>query len=190
MEEAAAWGIRSVTGRRNFCPRRDARTKRRVWRLAVMALELPALVPMTARVRGALAGAALGVAMGEPDDSLGPGTDIVTTYHNDVARTGQNLNEPFLTAATVTMTMFRKLGFLPVDGRSTRSHSICQRWPCQDAAASTYCAWRPNTTASMRSTPTPALFSGASLFWQLVKPRAMGAGVRKLCRRSASPPRR
>ena len=82
-----------------------------------MALELPALVPMTARTSvGLLAGAALVVAMVSRTDSLGPGTDVVT-YHNDVARTGQNLTEPFLTPATVTMTMFGKLGFLPVDGK-------------------------------------------------------------------------
>ena len=33
------------------------------------------------------------------------GTDVVT-YHNDVARTGQNLNESILTPATVGVTPF------------------------------------------------------------------------------------
>jgi hypothetical protein len=44
------------------------------------------------------------------------GTDVVT-YHNDVARTGQNLNETILTPATVSVTTFGKLGFFPVDGK-------------------------------------------------------------------------
>jgi len=40
----------------------------------------------------------------------------VTTYHNDVARTGQHLNETALTPATVKSTTFGKLGFYSVDG--------------------------------------------------------------------------
>jgi hypothetical protein len=63
-----------------------------------------------------LAAAALVVALVSRTASLGAGTDVVT-YHNDAARTGQNLTEPFLTPATVTMTLFGKLGFLPVDGK-------------------------------------------------------------------------
>jgi outer membrane protein assembly factor BamB len=72
---------------------------------------------MTARTSVALlAGAALVVALMSRPASLGLGTDVVT-YHNDAARTGQNLNESFLTPANITMTMFGKLGFLPVDGK-------------------------------------------------------------------------
>jgi len=44
------------------------------------------------------------------------GTDVVT-YHNDVARTGQNLNESILTPATVSVTSFGKLALFPVDGK-------------------------------------------------------------------------
>src|SRR5580765_2010325 len=44
------------------------------------------------------------------------GTDVVT-YHNDVARTGQNLNESILTPATVSVTSFGRLALFPVDGK-------------------------------------------------------------------------
>jgi hypothetical protein len=40
----------------------------------------------------------------------------VLTYHNDVARTGQNLEEKILTPRNVNSDSFGKLGFLSVDG--------------------------------------------------------------------------
>jgi hypothetical protein len=42
-------------------------------------------------------------------------TDVVT-YHNDVARTGQNLTEAILTTSNVTSAKFGKLGFYSADG--------------------------------------------------------------------------
>jgi len=41
----------------------------------------------------------------------------VVTYHNNLARTGENLNETFLTKANVNPSQFGKLLSLPVDGQ-------------------------------------------------------------------------
>jgi hypothetical protein len=45
-----------------------------------------------------------------------PATTDVLTYHNDIARTGQNLTESTLTTSNVTSAKFGKLAFYPVDG--------------------------------------------------------------------------
>jgi hypothetical protein len=45
-----------------------------------------------------------------------PATTDVLTYHNDIARTGQNLTESTLTTSNVNSAKFGKLGFYPVDG--------------------------------------------------------------------------
>jgi hypothetical protein len=64
--------------------------------------------------------AASGAGTGSPSGSA-PTTPVVNaadvaTYHNDVARTGQHLNETALTPATVKSATFGKLGFYSVDG--------------------------------------------------------------------------
>jgi hypothetical protein len=51
-----------------------------------------------------------------PSNTTSVGTDV-TTYHNDVARTGQNLTETALTPANVTAQTFGLLRNLPVDGK-------------------------------------------------------------------------
>ena len=43
-------------------------------------------------------------------------TTDVLTYHNDMARTGQNLNETILNSGSVTSAKFGKIGFDTVDG--------------------------------------------------------------------------
>jgi hypothetical protein len=48
--------------------------------------------------------------------TAGGGTDVVT-YHNDTARTGQNLKETLLTPSTVSVSTFGKIRLFPADGK-------------------------------------------------------------------------
>ena len=49
--------------------------------------------------------------------TLSTGNTDVVTYHNDVARTGQNLSESQLTPSSVASATFGKTGFFATDGR-------------------------------------------------------------------------
>ncbi len=56
-------------------------------------------------------------AMQTPPPPPGTGGTDVTTYHNDNARTGQNLSETILTSSNVNSTNFGKLFVISVDGK-------------------------------------------------------------------------
>lgn len=67
---------------------------------------------MVSNAAGSLTSSAATLAVSQ---TLG-GVDVLT-YHNDLARTGQNLNEAILTPANVNASSFGKIGFFPVDGK-------------------------------------------------------------------------
>ena len=62
------------------------------------------------------------------------GTDVVT-YHNDIARTGQNLNESTLTPDTVTPSAFGKRSFFPIDGKVDAQPLLLSDVPIPGAGA-------------------------------------------------------
>jgi hypothetical protein len=73
-------------------------------------------MPTIARALVSLTAAAVFLhVVGGSVDTAG-GVDVVT-YHNDVARTGQNLGETTLTPANVTSAAFGKLGLYATDGK-------------------------------------------------------------------------
>src|SRR5882757_6481221 len=77
--------------------------------------------PVPPRVVGLTLIVALGAAivLSKPGATLTatPSASDMVTYHNDNARSGQNLNETTLTPANVNMATFGKVGFFSVDGK-------------------------------------------------------------------------
>jgi hypothetical protein len=73
-------------------------------------------MPKLIKVVAFLTGATLTFAVATRMVTSSSGVDVVT-YHNDNARTGQNLNETTLTPTTVNATSFGKTGFFPTDGK-------------------------------------------------------------------------
>jgi hypothetical protein len=73
-------------------------------------------VPKLIKIVASLTGATLAFVTATRIVTSAPGTDVVT-YHNDNARTGQNLNETILTPASVNSSTFGNRGVFPLDGK-------------------------------------------------------------------------
>src|ERR1700682_3989091 len=73
-------------------------------------------MPKHISIVASLIGATLTFAVATRAVTSSAAVDVVT-YHNDNARTGQNLSETILTPATVSTSTFGKTGFFPVDGK-------------------------------------------------------------------------
>ena len=73
-------------------------------------------VPKLIKIVASLTGATLAFVTAARIVTSATGTDVIT-YHNDNARTGQNLSETILTPASVNSSTFGNRGFFPLDGK-------------------------------------------------------------------------
>jgi len=86
----------------------------------------------------------------------------VLTYHNDSARTGQNLDEKILNLTNVSSSTFGRLFTISVDGKVDAQPLYASAIPYPRRVHTTFCSSRPSTTASMRWTRIRAQCCGRS----------------------------
>lgn len=100
-----------------------------------------------------------------------PGTQAqdVLTYHNDNARTGQQLNETTLTPANINASTFGKLFVISVDGKVDAQPLYAASLSFGNKNNDCW-LWPPSTTASMHSMPIQVRLSGTSPCWLLARP--------------------
>ncbi len=127
---------------------------------------------------------------GDPMVSSAPGTDVVT-YHNDNARTGQNLKETSLTPATVNVSTFGKVGFYSVDGKVDAQplYLSALAIPGQGTHNVLYVATEHDSVYAFDA-DTGAVLWRTSRCSARAKRRATAEAARRSCPKSASPRRR
>ncbi len=82
----------------------------------VQRLHRSGTVPKLNKIAASFIGATLAFMVATRIVKSAPGVDVIT-YHNDNARTGQNLSETILTPASVISSMFGKRGLFSLDGK-------------------------------------------------------------------------
>ena len=98
------------------CSAQDIHTRSQIGDAAWSGVCTGPHVPRLNKIAVSLASTTLAVVAATRMVTSAPGTDVVT-YHNDNARTGQNLSETILTPASVNSSAFGKRSFFPVDGK-------------------------------------------------------------------------